>query len=296
MKLSTKKNHTDFFNDLEKISKHIEIMHWFNTDDTIITGYYQNFGLPMTLINNQNSEFPIYKKAYENQTKDVMWKIDILFEKIPEIKELSILDLACGTGIYSMELVKRGCKNVTGIDINPIQIKHANYIIDNTVEFEENKPKFECVNISADSSNFLAGRKFDLVLSFGLFYHLENPFRYLRNLNNLTNKYLFFQTATHQNNLAQDSLEFKIENAFENVNGISRMGLIPHFNLVPKLLKNAGFIDIEMQIAPYFGSQQKEMIDSANENKKYNKAKLNLWDRRFNGPKFFYYFVKNEME
>lgn len=81
---------------------------------------------------------------------------------IPEDKELSILDLGCGTGLEIDEILKRNPDvHITAIDmaedmVNKIKEKHAdkmeqiNIIIDNYLEYRFDKDKFDVV-VSVES-------------------------------------------------------------------------------------------------------------------------------------------------
>lgn len=85
------------------------------------------------------------------------------------------VDLACHQGYFSTELAKRGAQRVLGIDARP------EHVADSTMIAQAmNLPQFEAVQ--SDVHAVTAGRygKFDLVLCFGLIYHLENPVGALR--------------------------------------------------------------------------------------------------------------------
>ena len=48
-----------------------------------------------------------------------------LFRMLGDISEQSVLDLACGDGIYSRQMIQRGAHRVKGIDISPAMIRLA---------------------------------------------------------------------------------------------------------------------------------------------------------------------------
>jgi len=80
-----------------------------------------------------------------------------------EPEQVSILDLACGTGALAVELAKLGYF-VVGVDISPEMIKIANgktsdlpqvsFEVADMVEFETDR-KFDCVTCTFDSINYL---------------------------------------------------------------------------------------------------------------------------------------------
>jgi toxoflavin synthase len=47
------------------------------------------------------------------------------FRLLPELAERTVVDLACGDGIYSRKLMRRGARRVVGVDISPEMIARA---------------------------------------------------------------------------------------------------------------------------------------------------------------------------
>ncbi len=91
-----------------------------------------------------------------------------LIEKVTEIgKDSAILDLACGAGRHSINLAKRGYKNITAIDLSPTLILEAK----KNAEAEGVKIHFKQQDMR------LFDGSFDLIMnlftSFGYFEHDE---------------------------------------------------------------------------------------------------------------------------
>ncbi|MBU1935415.1 class I SAM-dependent methyltransferase, partial [Patescibacteria group bacterium] len=70
--------------------------------------------------------FENYGKKYDNEqfTQGTLGECDFLEQELGHNKSLKILDVGCGTGRHSIELVKRGYK-VTGIDLSLSQLARA---------------------------------------------------------------------------------------------------------------------------------------------------------------------------
>ena len=70
--------------------------------------------------------FQNYGLKYDNEcfTKGTMGECDFIESEIGFNKQLSILDIGCGTGRHTIELTKRGYK-ITGIDLSESLLKRA---------------------------------------------------------------------------------------------------------------------------------------------------------------------------
>lgn len=78
-------------------------------------------------------------------------------------KDISVLDVACGTGVLFPDYLKRGIRDITGIDISPEMAKLA-------------AGKFPQVNvICGDVENTDFQRQFDAVMVYNAFPHFPNP-------------------------------------------------------------------------------------------------------------------------
>jgi tRNA (mo5U34)-methyltransferase len=102
----------------------------------------------------------------------------------------SVLDIGCNAGFYSIELAKRGA-DVLGIDSDEHYLRQARWVAE---QFKtRSRPRFERMQI-----HDLAwiGRRFDLVLFMGVFYHLRYPALALDTVSSLVNRLMIFQTLT----------------------------------------------------------------------------------------------------
>lgn len=125
--------------------------------------------------------FENYSKTYDKEafTQGTVQEVDFLEKEIDVNKDMSILDVGCGTGRHSVELAKRGYK-VTGLDISKDQLKAA-------------REKAKAANVEIeflhlDARNFQLNEKFDLVImlcegGFSLMDTDEENFAILENVN-----------------------------------------------------------------------------------------------------------------
>jgi len=93
------------------------------------------------------------------------------------------LDAGCGLGDFSSYLAGRGLK-VTAVDGRAENIAEAGT--------RHKDVEFHVVDV--ESSRMREFGHFDLVLCYGLLYHLENPFKALRSLSELTAKIMLIET------------------------------------------------------------------------------------------------------
>ena len=123
--------------------------------------------------------FTNYAQKYdeENFTKGTLGEVDFIEKEIGLDKNVSILDVGCGTGRHSIELAKRGYK-VVGIDLSESQLERA-----------KQKALAAKVNVEfliKDARDFNFENKFDLAImicegAFSLMETDEMNYRILKN-------------------------------------------------------------------------------------------------------------------
>ncbi len=110
---------------------------------------------------------------------DDMIRSDAIIEKILDISAIhegvSVLDVACGTGVLIPDYAKRNVTDITGIDISSNMVKIA-------------KQKFPQINFicgDAESHNF--GRTFDRIMIYNAFPHFPNQDKLFEHLSSFLN-------------------------------------------------------------------------------------------------------------
>ena len=86
---------------------------------------------------------------------------------------VSVLDVACGTGVLFPDYLSRNVKSVTGVDVSPemTRIASEKFCGNETVRV-----------VCADVEQFSCGTPFDVVMVYNAFPHFPDPARLVRNL------------------------------------------------------------------------------------------------------------------
>ena len=103
-----------------------------------------------------------------------------------ERSKFSVVDLGCLEGGYAVEFAKLGF-NTLGIEVREENIAKCNFVKSNL-----NLSNLQFVK--DDVRNIAAYGKFDVVLCYGLLYHLDDPIDFLIKVSNCNNKLMFLNT------------------------------------------------------------------------------------------------------
>ena len=85
-----------------------------------------------------------------------------------DLAGLSVLDVGCNAGFYSIQMKQRGAKRVVGIDHDPDYLAQASFaagVLGLDISFEQ-LSVYEAARLK---------ERFDLVIFMGVFYHLRHP-------------------------------------------------------------------------------------------------------------------------
>jgi tRNA (mo5U34)-methyltransferase len=110
--------------------------------------------------------------------------------QLPTKNNLAAIDLACHQGWFSSQLVNLGFENVLATDTRENHIADAELIFKALSQTE----KIRTLQSDVHSLNADALGQFDLVLCFGLIYHLENPIGALRKAHALCKNVCLIET------------------------------------------------------------------------------------------------------
>ena len=100
-----------------------------------------------------------------------------------------VLDVACTCGGFSIEAARSGADYVLGIDVVPKYIEQARLL---ARVLDLRQLEFKLMPVDEIEG------KFDVVLNFGLLYHLENPVRSMRAIACATAHLMVVETALHR--------------------------------------------------------------------------------------------------
>lgn len=124
-----------------------------------------------------------------HHTRSAMLETALQAEFGADRSALSAVDLACHQGWFSAQLAQSGFGRVIGVDARPEHIADAGLIRDAL-----RLPQIELVESDVHALDTRALGTHDLVLCFGLIYHLENPVGALRVGRALTRRMCIVET------------------------------------------------------------------------------------------------------
>jgi FkbM family methyltransferase len=137
------------------------------------------------------------------------------------------LDVGCGVGHFSTFLRDMGFQ-VTGVDGRA----------ENVTEAQKRYPNIPFYIANVEDSSIAHLGKFDLVLCFGLLYHLENPFAAMRNLYALTTKVLLIESATVPEQRSVLILRDEVQSEDQ---GLHFIAFYPSESAIVKMCYRSGF-------------------------------------------------------
>jgi tRNA (mo5U34)-methyltransferase len=116
------------------------------------------------------------------------WKV--ISEALPaDLTGLSVLDVGCNAGFYSVEAKRRGAARVLGIDAQRHQVRQASFVaraLGLPMEFR----RMSVYDLSPETVGV-----FDVTLALGLVYHLKHLVQGLERLHSVTRDLLILETA-----------------------------------------------------------------------------------------------------
>lgn len=85
-----------------------------------------------------------------------------------DLTGLSVLDIGCNAGFYSLEMKRRGAERVLGIDFDDTYLEQARFAAE-MADLDISFAKLSVYDVAA------LKERFDLVLFMGVLYHLRHP-------------------------------------------------------------------------------------------------------------------------
>jgi SAM-dependent methyltransferase len=155
---------------------------------------------------------------------------DLLPELIDEYGLKTALDTGCGVGAFSKCLESMGLE-VSAFDARPENVAGARGRYPHV--------KFHIFNV--EDPEVLKLESSDLVLCLGLLYHLENPFRAIRNLHGLTNKIMVIESMITPHQMPGAML---VDEVHEIDQSLDQIAFVPSEAGLVKMLYKAGFASV----------------------------------------------------
>lgn len=215
------------------------------------------------------------------------WRSEISQRSIRQVMDansFSILDLACNDGYFSFQLHDMA-SHVLGVDAREEAIRRANLL---KQYYEYSSYEFKTADLrnyglkSEDMEN-----AFDLILCYGMLYHLTDPYDFLKRIFKFTKDTLSLSTFLSSNSRFPVLFVTK-EDVRRPGSGLDPISMRPTHQAVVRLLYGAGF-DLVLRFIPrrlslyhhlewghFFGIKlngrlKDEYIKKHNIQKKYNR-------------------------
>lgn len=112
--------------------------------------------------------------------KAVFERYDVTFRESGDVAGKNVLDIGCGSGVYSVDFARRGAAKVLGIDFseNMLQLARAEAATHGVTD----RTEFVCRNfLDVDLP-----REFDVTIAMGVFDYLPEPLPFLRKMVSVT--------------------------------------------------------------------------------------------------------------
>lgn len=142
----------------------------------------------------------------------------------------SAVDVGCGVGFFSQTLAECGLR-VCGFDARP----------ENVAEARKRFPGIPFGEANIEGREICQLGRFDVVLCFGLLYHLENPLKAVRNLRAITEKCLFLESLC----LPEEKCTLLLrEEPRQDDQSLHAVACYPSESTLVKMLYQAGFAKV----------------------------------------------------
>jgi SAM-dependent methyltransferase len=169
-------------------------------------------------------DMPHYQRLTESRERFLRRVLPALCE---QLVLRSALDAGCGVGFFSSLLQSMG------LDVVAFDGRQ-----DNVAEARRRYAGVEFRQADVEDPRLVEWGRFDLVLCFGLLYHLENPFRAIRNLQALADKVLLIESMTIPEE--RPFLALRDEGSSED-QGLRWIAFYPSEACLAKMLYRSGF-------------------------------------------------------
>ncbi len=123
---------------------------------------------------------PFWRWVNTTFRKAVFERYTITFEQAGDVAGKKILDVGCGSGVYSVDFARRGAGRVVGVDFSENMLKLARQ------EAERHQVTDMCEFIQADFLELDLKDTFDISIAMGVFDYVPNQAAFLRKMVALT--------------------------------------------------------------------------------------------------------------
>jgi ubiquinone/menaquinone biosynthesis C-methylase UbiE len=111
----------------------------------------------------------------------VFERYDLAFAHAGDVTDKAVLDVGCGSGVYSVDFARRGARRVVGVDFSGNMLDLARR------EAEQHGVTQTCQFIQANFLDLSFPERFDVAIAMGVFDYLAEPVPFLRKMTAETN-------------------------------------------------------------------------------------------------------------
>ena len=119
---------------------------------------------------------PFWRWVNTTFRKAVFERYTITFEQAGDVTGKKILDVGCGSGVYSVDFARRGARRVVGVDFSENMLELARQ------EAEQHRVADRCEFIQADFLEVQLEDKFDISIAMGVFDYVPDQVAFLRRM------------------------------------------------------------------------------------------------------------------
>ena len=123
---------------------------------------------------------PFWRWVNTTLRKAVFERYNVTFEQAGDVKGKKILDVGCGSGVYSVDFARRGARRVVGVDFSGNMLKLARQ------EAEQHGVADKCEFIQADFRELEPDERFAISVAMGVFDYIPDQVTFLRKMVALT--------------------------------------------------------------------------------------------------------------
>jgi ubiquinone/menaquinone biosynthesis C-methylase UbiE len=123
---------------------------------------------------------PFWRLVNTTLRKAVFERYAITFERAGNVTGKDVLDVGCGSGVYSVDFARRGARRVVGVDFSENMLALARQ------EAEQHRVADRCEFIQADFLELDPEETFDISIAMGVFDYVPDQVPFLRKMAALT--------------------------------------------------------------------------------------------------------------
>ncbi|HEV2744107.1 MAG TPA: class I SAM-dependent methyltransferase [Rubrobacter sp.] len=123
---------------------------------------------------------PFWRLVNTTLRKAVFERYAITFERAGDVTGKNVLDVGCGSGVYSVDFARRGARRVVGVDFSENMLALARG------EAEQHRVADRCEFVQADFLDLDLEETFDISIAMGVFDYVPDQVPFLRKMAALT--------------------------------------------------------------------------------------------------------------